>query len=136
MIPLIKIRSTYLKRNKFQIIFSYILIPLLEIIAAIIYMAKKGINKAVEMNLKQIFNYPYDQDYYLFKDSNFQNISLYLSNTSLVVNDNDIGKKLVQYIKEVVNLDLKLYSKESYLNNYSQNIIILNYDRSLIKKMK
>jgi len=128
MIPLIKIRSTYLKRNKFQIIFSYILIPLIEIISAIVYMVKKGTNKAVEMNPKQIFKYPYDQDYYLFKDSNFQNISLYLSNTSLVVNDNDIGKKLVQYIKEEVNLDLKLYSKESHLNNYSQNIVILFHD--------
>ena len=128
MIPLIKIRATYLKRNKCKVFISYILIPIIVIIGVIFYIANKDSKEKLEMNQKQIFDYLPDSDYYLFRDSNFENISLYLSNTSLVVNDENLGNKLVEYIKEEVDLDLELYSNEKQLNNHSQNIVILNYN--------
>ena len=54
---------------------------------------------------------------------------IFLSNTSLVVNDENLGKKLIEYIEEKVQIKLELYKNENELNNHSQNII-----NSLIKK--
>ena len=127
MIPLIKIRATYLKRKKLKVFFSYCMIPLMVIIAAI-YYSSMGESKDYEINEKQKFVYNFDSEYYLFKDSNFTDIYLYLSNTSLIVNNADLGNKLVDYIEEQTKLKLKLYSDENQLNNHSQNILILNYD--------
>ena len=127
MIPLIKIRATYLKRKKLKVFFSYCMIPLMVIIAAIYYLSM-GESKDYEINEKQKFVYNFDSEYYLFKDSNFTDIYLYLSNTSLIVNNADLGNKLVDYIEEQTKLKLKLYSDENQLNNHSQNILILNYD--------
>ena len=130
MIPLIKIRATYLKRKRTQVFITYGLIPILIIIGVIIYVINKDPDEGLQMNEKQVFTYDYDSDIYLFKNaSNFQSISRFLSNTSLVVNDEDLGNKLVDYIKEELNLSLNLYSKENQLNNHSQNIVILNYNR-------
>ena len=127
MIPLIKIRATYLKRKKLKVFFSYCMIPLMVIIAAI-YYSSMGESKDYEINEKQKFVYNFDSEYYLFKDSNFTDIYLYLSNTSLIVNNADLGNKLVDYIEEQTKLKLQLYSDENQLNNHSQNILILNYD--------
>ena len=130
MIPLIKIRAAYLKRKTMQVFITYGLIPILIIIGVIIYVINKDPDEGLQMNEKQVFTYNYDSDFYLFKNaSNFQSISRFLSNTSLVVNDEDLGNKLVDYIKEELNLSLNLYSKENQLNNHSQNIVILNYNR-------
>ena len=129
MLPLIKIRVTYLKRKKFSIIFSYLLIPTIINVAVIYYMLHKDPEEPIKMNEKQIFYY--NSDYYLFKSSNSSNydeIKQYLENTSLVVNNNEIGEKLLNYIKKKTNITLKLYSDEEQLNNNSQNIIILNYN--------
>ena len=128
MIPLIKIRATYLKRYKFKVIVCYAVIPVMVIFGVIFYAIEKDPEEAIQMNQKQIFNYTYGSDYHLFNDSKFSSILKFLSNTSLVVNDKDIGDKLVQYVKEEVNLTLKCYSDESQLNNYSQNIVILDYN--------
>jgi hypothetical protein len=58
---------------------------------------------------------------------------LFLSNTSLVVkcdDDNEkIGEKLVNYTRDKTNISLELYSDEDELNNHSQNIIILDYNK-------
>jgi len=140
MIPLIKIRATYLKRYKSKIIISYGLIPIIVIAGIIIYLVKKDSDDKFEMNDKQSFDYKYGDKYSLFKDSNFKSISYFLSNTSLVVNDENLGKKLVKYIEEEVQIKLELYKNENELNNHSQNIILLDYNKkkiilnSLIKK--
>ena len=128
MIPLIKIRATYLKRYKSKVIFSYGLIPIAVIIGIIIYLVKKDSDDKFEMNDKQSFDYKYGDKYSLFKDSNFKSISYFLSNTSLVVNDENLGKKLIEYIEEKVQIKLKLYKNENELNNHSQNIILLDYN--------
>ena len=130
MLPLIKIRATYLKRHKGKVIVSYFLIPIIVIVFVAYYLMKKDPEGDIIINDKQTFPYNYNSEYYLFKDSNFNNISFYLSNTSLVVNDENIGKKLVDYIEEQTQLKLKLYSDESQLNNNSQNIVMLDYNEN------
>ena len=129
MIPLIKIRATYLKRNKFKVFVFYLFIPLIILIAVLTYVSDKDSEEKLEFNEKQKFEYQFGSNYYLFRDSNFNNISIFLKNTSLVVNDKNIGNKLVEYIKDKVNLDLELYSEENQLNNHSQNIVILDYNK-------
>ena len=129
MIPLIKIRATYLKRHKVQVLFTYCFIPIIVLIGVTIYLINKDPTEEMQMNQKQSFNYKSSSDLYLFGNySNFPNIYPFLSNTSLVVNDKDIGKKLVDYIKEKINMTLNLYSNEKQLNNHSQNIVILDYN--------
>ena len=129
MIPLIKIRATYLKRKKGTLIFSYLLMPLIIIISIIIYMIKKDKSDPITMIEKQEFNY--DSDFYLFgssEQSNYSQISVYLRNTSLVVEDEKIGKALVKFINDKTKVSLKLYSNEDQLNNHSQSVIVLDYN--------
>ena len=130
MLALIKIRATYLKRKKAKVIFSYCLFPIIVIIAAAYYTIKRSPQGDIEIDEKQTFNYSLSSEYYLFKDSNFSDISFYLSNTSLVVNDNNVGNKLVEYIEEQTKLKLELYQDEKLLNNHSQNIVILDYNQN------
>ena len=127
MLPLIKIRATYLKRKKGTIIFSYLLIPTIIIVGVIIYLIKKDPSKPSEMDKKRDF--PENYEYYLFRDSNFSELNEYIRNTSLVCGNNNIGQKLVNYINSKTNITLKLYSNEDKLDNYSQNIIILDYNQ-------
>ena len=127
MIPLIKIRATYLKRKKSTVIFSYLLFPTIISVAAIFYMIKKEPSEELVKNDEKI-SFPYDNNFYLFKNTNYDELRQYLSNTSLVVNHDEVGQKLVNYIKKETNISLKLYSDEDKLNNYSQNIIILDYN--------
>ena len=126
MLPLFKIRATYLKRKKGSVIFSYLLIPSIIIVAAIIYIIKKTPDNPIEINEKRIFDY--NSEYYLFKDSNYSKIELYLRNSSLVTNNEKIGQKLLDYINQKTNINIKMYSDEEELNNHSQNIIILDYN--------
>ena len=127
MIPLIKIRATYLKRKKGTIVCSYLFIPTIIIVGVIIYLVNKDPDKPVEMDKKRIF--PENYDYYLFRDSNFTELNEYIRNTSLVCRNDNIGKKFVDYIYSKTKITLKLYSSEDKLDNYSQNIIILNYNQ-------
>ena len=127
MLPLIKIRATYLKRKKGTIIFSYLLIPTIIIVGVIIYLIKKDPSKPIEMDKKRDF--PEKYEYYLFRDSNFSELNEYIRNTSLVCGNNNIGQKLVNYINSKTNITIKLYSNEDKLDNYSQNIIILDYNQ-------
>ena len=134
MIPLIKIRATYLKRNLAKSIFFYLIIPIMILSFIIVYQIQSEPKGKVEMNPKKIFNYTYGADYYLFENSkNFDNITVYLRNTSLVVKDNDLGDKLVQYVKNKIGLDLACYSDEKKLDEYSQNIVVLEYDKKKIR---
>ena len=130
MISLIKIRATYLKRNKAKIFLSYCLIPIIVIIGVFVYISKKDPEGDLEFNPKQNFNYDYGSDFYLFRDSknNISELKPYLSNTSLVVNDRIVGNKLVEYIEDEIKVKLNLYTDENQLNNHSQNVIILDYD--------
>ncbi len=130
MISLIKIRATYLKRNKAKIFLSYCLIPIIVIIGVFVYISKKDPEGDLEFNPKQNFNYDYGSDFYLFRDSknNISELKPYLSNTSLVVNNRIVGNKLVEYIEDEIKVKLNLYTDENQLNNHSQNVIILDYD--------
>ena len=130
MLALIKIRATYLKRRKARVIFCYCLIPIIVTIGAAYYRIKKGPEGDIEIKEKQKFDYSFGDEYFLFNNSNYTNISLYLSNTSLVVNDENLGNKLVDYIEEKTKLKLKLYTDEKQLNNHSQNIVILDYNQN------
>ena len=129
MLPLIKIRATYLKRKKGTLIFTYLLIPLIISIGVIYYIIKKDPEPEIEINDKQKFNY--DFDYNLFKDSeklNYSEIKYFLRNTSLVAENEKIGNALVDYILNKTDIKVKSYSSEDKLNNHSQNIIILDYN--------
>ena len=127
MIPLIKIRATYLKRKKFTIIFSYLMIPTIIIVSVIIYLVNKDPDDPIVMDKK--IEFPENSEYYLFRDSNFSELNEYIKNTSIVCKDTEIGNKLLDYIFNQTNIKLKLYSKEDKLDNYSQNIIILDYNK-------
>ena len=130
MLALVKIRCIFLKRYPPKIVMFYIAMPITVIMAAIIYkLQTKDQEGEFQMNPKQIFNYSFGSEYY-FKNNNFINsdISLFLSNTSLVVNDEQLGNKLVSYIKENANVTVNLYDDEDKLDNYAQNIIILNHN--------
>ena len=129
MIPLIKIRATYLKRKKGTLIFSYILIPILITIFAMYYIMNKDPENPIVINDKQVFNY--NKEYDLFGDSEkagYSELMQYLANTSLVVENENIGKELVNYINKKTNITLKLYSNEDELDKYPQNIISLDYN--------
>ena len=129
MIPLIKIRATYLKRKKGTLIFSYILIPILITIFAMYYIMNKDPENPIVINDKQVFNY--NKEYDLFGDSEkagYSELMQYLANTSLVVENENIGKELVNYINKKTNITLKLHSNEDELDKYPQNIIILDYN--------
>ena len=129
MIPLIKIRLTFLKRKNAQVFFNYIFVPMWVIMAIIFYSTKIKNEEKPETREKQVFEYENGAEFYLFKNNdNFENISSYIKNTSLVVNDITIGTKLVEYIKDKFKADLKLYSNENELNYTSQNILILDYN--------
>jgi hypothetical protein len=126
MIPLIKIRATYLKRKKGTLISMYLLIPSIIAISIIVYMIKKDKEDPIKMIEKQEFNY--DSDFYLFGDSehsNYSQINVYLKNTSLVVADETIGKALVKYIYDKTKVSLELNPKD---NNNSQSVIVLDYN--------
>ena len=130
MLPLIKIRATYLKRKKSTCIFSYLLIPSIITFSLIIYILNKDPDDPVKIAGKTIFP-DESPDYYLFKNSSINNYSElypYLENTSLVVNNAYIREKLYNYTLEKTNISLKTYSSESKLNNHSQNIIVLKYN--------
>ena len=132
MIPLIKIRATYLKRKACKVILSYAFIPVIVLIGVISYIAYSVPEDEVKMNPKQNFNFTFGQDYYLFRNSSFDKIKKFLLNTSLVVNNADLGKKLVEYIKEKAGPcpELIVYEDENQLNNHSQNIVILDYNEN------
>ena len=130
MIPLIKIRATYLKRIIIKVLIFYCSIPIITFFGLIIYYTSSSHEK-IEMNPKQTFNYSYGQEgpqYYFSKDKNFSVLYKYFANTSLVVNNEQIGKKLVDFIKDNVDIVLKLYDDEDKLDNYAQSIIVLKYD--------
>ena len=126
MLPLFKIRVTYLKRKKTSVFLTYILIPAIITISVIVYILNKDPSSPIEMSEKRVFDY--NSEYLLFGNSNYSLIEEYLENTSLVVNNEEIGQKLVNYIKTKVNIDLNLYLDEEELNNHSQNIVILDYN--------
>ena len=129
MIPLIKIRITYLKRKKGTVFCTYMMTPMIIIISTIIYILLKDKENKIELDGKRVFDY--DADYYLFDDSEYSNyteISNYLKNTSLVVENEIIGKKLVNFINNKVNVSVNLFSNEDQLNNCTQSIIVLDYN--------
>ena len=126
MLPLFKIRVTYLKRKKGSVIISYLLIPTIITVALIIYILKKSPDVPIEMTGMNTDNKT--SEYFLFNNSNFSKIGLYLRNSSLVTNNEKIGDKLLNYIKQKTNVTIQQYSDEEKLDNYSQNIIILDYN--------
>ena len=129
MLPLIKIRATYLKRKKLSSFMFYLLLPLMILSGVTIYMIKKDPEPEIEFNGKQEFNY--DIDYYLFYDSeknNYTELKPFLENTSLVVENEKVGKALVEYIYNKTEILVQSYSGENELDKYPQNIIILDYN--------
>ena len=126
MLPLFKIRATYLKRKKCNVFLTYLLIPIVIISSVIIYLIYKDPDEPIKMDDKQIFNY--DSNFALFGDSDYSLLEEFIKNTSLVVNNRDLGQKLVNYIFRKTNITLNLYSEEEELNNHSQNILILDYN--------
>ena len=126
MIPLIKIRATYLKRKKVSVFFSYMMAPIIIIIITIIFIISKDKEDQIEIEGKRVFDY--DRDYFLFNDTNYSNISKYLENTSLVVKNEKIGQKLADYIYDKANVSVNSYTSEDQVDNSTLNIIILDYN--------
>ena len=63
MLPLIKIRATYLKRHKGKVIVSYFLIPIIVIVFVAYYLMKKDPEGDIIINDKQTFPYNYNSEY-------------------------------------------------------------------------
>ena len=129
MLALIKIRLTYLKRKKCLFFFSYLLIPLIIGIACIIYFAITKEKKKSKIYPKIKFDYDYES--YLFKISNeseYLYILPFLKNTSLISNNEDIGKAFKLYILNNLDIDLDIYPDEKSLDKNATNIIKIEYD--------
>ena len=125
MLALIKIRLTYLKRRKCALVFSYLLIPLILLMAIIIYVAKTGGKEKAKYNPKQIFPFNYDNSFF---SNDYRDIIPYLKNTSIVSKNEKKAQNFALYIKTKLNIDIGIYPDEKSVQKNIKNLIIMNYD--------
>ena len=125
MLPLIKIRLTYLKRKKCTLVFSYLLIPIILLFGIIIYVAKTKGKDPAKYNPKQTF--PFDYDKSLFT-SQYDDIIPYLKNTSLITKNEKKGQNFALFIKEKFNIDINISPDEKSVDKSYKNLIIMNYN--------
>ena len=123
MIPLIKIHSKYLIRNKFRFILTYFLIPLVLLIFSSIFSLGYDLHAYTNPS----FGTPTE---YIF--NNTPNIIIpYLNQTSLLVTNNDDCNSLQTFFLNETKISLKcIYSKEEIKNNIS--IIFKNENNKYI----
>jgi hypothetical protein len=126
MIPLFKIRFTYLARRPCSLIFGYILIPSLTILYFLPISIKEGMNRKKWSSFSQDIQFAnslYKSDTRSFEDF----ISNNLKNSAILTKIEDNGKKLSQFIEKETNIKINYFTEEDELNkkNYT-NIIIYN----------
>ena len=130
MLPLLKIRLTYLKRKKCVLICSYIMIPFIIALSAIIYLiVNKSINKS-KINPKIKFDFVYFNQLFTEQDDDlYSMLKLYfLENATLISNNEKIGKAFQEYLLNKLELDLELYQDEKSIDKDATNIIKINYN--------
>ena len=133
MIPLIKIRLTYLKRKKCVLIFSYLIIPIIIAISSIIYLiVNKSTNKS-NINPKQTFDLNFDFNDQLFTDDDetfYQYLKYsYFENAAIVSNDNKTGNDFKTYLEnKFPGVNLKLFQDEKSIDKQSVYIIKIDYN--------
>ena len=139
MLQLLKVRLKYYKSCKYYclisicIIFNFLLF-LLTLIkkSSIEYLPKKEYQKEIN---------PYYLD--LFNITDYSDLNIYMKETSLIVNDKDIGSKLQNYINETLKIKISLndedlpnhiildYNKDSKLYKFSYFIKDKNYNNKI-----
>ena len=130
MLPLLKIRLTYLKRKRAVLVFTYLLIPLLIALSAIIFLIiNKKINKS-KINPKLKLDFDYSNQLFSEEDEQLYSILklYYLKNATLISNNAEIGKAFQSYLKNKLDVDLKLYQDEKSTDNDSINLIKIDYN--------
>ena len=129
MLPLIKIRLTYLKRKKCVLFFSYLLIPIIIFISFIVYLLYNKRQKEIIFNEKKIFDYTYDNLLFNNINDEYNEIIPFLEETSLISKDEKIAKDFQSFLNKKFNIDVEIYPDEKSLDKYCTNIIIINYDK-------
>ena len=127
MLSLIKIRVKYIIRNPCLLFWTYLFLPIIITIVAIVTISKK---KKLDMKTFESVILPGDPKKFFEqkKEDEYQNIKPYLSFTCFLVEDakycDTIKPLLNEYdIAEVDSLSPLCTDKESNFNNYTLNII-------------
>ena len=125
MIPLFKIRGIYLRRHPCSYVLGYLFIP----ITILIFFLPGSIVKSIIYHSEKKYN---NQDRYssfspksniVIKDF----ITNHLNNTAIIVNNEENGKQLSQFIKKESNVYINFYLEKNELIEQSyDNIIIYN----------
>ena len=124
MIPLIKIRFTYLTRHKCSLVFCYLLIPSFLLLGLIIYASHKDSYPNI-LDGRKDFPYSYDQEGF---DGNYD-LKKILVNSSLVVNNEQEGSKLKNYINNKFQININYQTSENDISlEMPQTLILFNYD--------
>ena len=132
MIPLIKIRLTYLKRKKCVLVFSYLIIPLILALSAIIYLIVNKHTNRSKINPKIKFDFDYDN--YLFEadDNNYYQLfkQVFFQNAAIITNDDKIGEDFQSFLQTQpqLGITLKIFKDEKSIDKDSTNIIKIDYD--------
>ena len=127
MLPLIKIRITYLKRNKRVLFCNYLFLPVLIFIIIIVILIKSG-TPDLEINDKQEYDQIYEISNIFSSLKSDCNENNFLAHSSIISEDSKLRNKLIEFINEECNLDIKGYSDEKSINT-TQNLIILDYEK-------
>ena len=130
MIPLYKIRYTYLKKKPCSLILGYLFIPIVllviflpaSIIMAIITRGEKYRYRSQSLLNNLYKNFQIQENNSSYKDF----LSNSLNKTAIIVNNIKNGEKLAKFIKQETNLQLN-YFLENKLNSK-------NYDNFIIYK--
>ena len=124
MLSLIKIRVRYIIRKPCLLFWTYLFLPIIILIAAIIVITKKK-----EKTLKSFAPYVFNQRLKFFDDNDeYSNIKEGLKGTTFVVNDEKYCETIIPLLNAYGIAEDKCplcTGRESNINNYTINIIKL-----------
>ena len=108
MKPILKIRIKFFLRNKFMLIWTYLLIPVIALIFSIIYLC---INKNIyldNLQQKEIKGFPLYDDY-LFHDRYYNGLQNILPQTIFLVNNEKDYNSLPKFIFDLKGINVTCY---------------------------
>ena len=115
MKPILKIRIKFFLRNKFMLIWTYLLIPIIALIFTIINLC---INKHIylnNLNTREIEGFPLHEDY-LFYDRSYQWLYSILYQTVFLVNNETDYDTLPKFIFNLKGMNVNVYMNIKDIN--------------------
>ena len=126
MKPILKIRIKFFLRNKFMLIWTYLLIPVIALIFSIIYLC---INKNIyldNLQQKEIKGFPLYDDY-LFHDRYYNGLQNILPQTIFLVNNETDYNSLPKFIFDLKGINVTCYmNKKDIDKKYSFLFELIN----------